>query len=248
MNKKRITAGRRNKKNNSQESDLTFVAVIAHQMKGPLSKIRWSSEILLDEDMGPLNKNQKELTHQIHADAMKINETIALAVSIMKAESGEEKIQLQKFDLRKISLGTVKELDYARRGKNLAVVVSAKGGKALKAVCDERMVKQALFNLLANAIHYSKPGGKIEMAFSRNAREIVASVRDQGIGIPRGQERNIFKKFFRADNARKKSPEGFGLGLFFTKLLVTTWGGRIWFESEEGRGSTFYFTIPVIKS
>ena len=111
---------------------------------------------------------------------------------------------------------------------------------------DIEKISLAIQNLLDNAIRYNTIGGEIELALKKKDSEIEFSIRDTGIGIPKNQQQRIFTKFFRAPNALKLETEGSGLGLFIAKNIIEAHGGRIWFESEEGSGTTFYFTLPVV--
>jgi signal transduction histidine kinase len=111
---------------------------------------------------------------------------------------------------------------------------------------DIEKISLAIQNLLENAIRYNKIGGEIELVLKKKDSEIEFSIRDTGIGIPKNQQERIFTKFFRAPNALKLETEGSGLGLFIVKNIIEAHGGRIWFESEEGKGTTFYFTLPVV--
>jgi two-component system sensor histidine kinase VicK len=102
-------------------------------------------------------------------------------------------------------------------------------------------------NLLSNSINYTNDDGSIEVTWrlKEGRKEVVYSVHDNGIGIPENQKARIFSKFFRGENARTQVPDGSGLGLALVKNLVESWGGQIWFESEQNKGSTFSFTIPL---
>jgi len=117
----------------------------------------------------------------------------------------------------------------------------------LQATVDAFRIEQVLTNLLTNAIKYSPQGGPIEVTIEENAEahEARFSVRDRGMGIPREQQAHIFERFVRADNVRATRISGTGLGLYLSRELVERHGGRIYFASEEGVGSTFYFTLPA---
>jgi signal transduction histidine kinase len=100
-----------------------------------------------------------------------------------------------------------------------------------------------LQNLLANAVRYTPPSGTVEIKIEKNADGVSVSVKDNGYGIPEDAKSRIFTKLFRADNAKEKEPSGTGLGLYLVKSLVDRLGGKIWFESKEGVGSTFYVDL-----
>jgi signal transduction histidine kinase len=110
---------------------------------------------------------------------------------------------------------------------------------------DVEKISLAIQNLLDNAIRYTPSGGKITVSLETKGNYIEFSIKDTGIGIPKTQQERIFTKFFRGSNALKTETEGSGLGLFIVKNIIEAHGGKIWFESEEGKGTTFYFTLPV---
>jgi signal transduction histidine kinase len=117
--------------------------------------------------------------------------------------------------------------------------------KLPKVKIDPEKISLVIENLLDNAIRYNLVGGTITISLDLKNDEIEFSIEDSGIGIPESEKSNIFQKFFRASNALKKETEGSGLGLFVAKNIVEAHGGKIWFESEEGKGTTFHFTIPI---
>ena len=117
--------------------------------------------------------------------------------------------------------------------------------KLPKVMLDVEKMRLAIQNLLDNAIRYTRPEGRVTVSLRHVKKEIELSVKVTGIGIPKDQQERVFIKFFRGANAIRLETEGSGLGLFIVKNIIEAHGGKIWFESEEGKGTTFYFTIPV---
>jgi signal transduction histidine kinase len=112
---------------------------------------------------------------------------------------------------------------------------------------DVEKIKLAIQNFLENAIRYTKPGGEVIISLKYLEGKIEFSIKDTGVGISKDQQARVFTKFFRGANVIRMETEGSGLGLFIAKNIIEAHGGRIWFESEEGKGATFYFTLPVKK-
>jgi histidine kinase len=104
-----------------------------------------------------------------------------------------------------------------------------------------------VLNLLSNAIKYTRPGGDVAVRLARDGDTVTCTVRDSGVGIPRNAQGRLFEKFYRAENVLTIETEGTGLGLYLVRLIVEQLGGRVWCESEEGRGSLFGFTLPAVE-
>jgi signal transduction histidine kinase len=161
---------------------------------------------------------------------------------------GEESagLKLEKVNLLK----TVEEILFEFSGEtfNRGIELTLLKPKDLPEInCDKEMVRVIIQNLVENAIKYSFPHGKIFISINsrKDSNEVEISVRDNGIGISKENQKNVFNKFFRATNAIKKESVGSGLGLFTTKNLVELHGGKIWFESEYNNGTTFFVRLPI---
>ena len=118
--------------------------------------------------------------------------------------------------------------------------------KSFELLIDESKIRQVFVNLLDNAIKYSKIGGIVEIGYNKETLgKIIVYVKDKGIGIPKLQQSRVGEKFFRGDNAIMAQTDGTGLGLYISKAIIEAHGGKIWFESKLGKGSTFYFFLPI---
>lgn len=219
-----------------------FVSLASHQLRTPLTATKWVSEELLLPP-APLSDERKDhYLRQIHA-------------------SNERMIRLvnQLLDASRIGFGTlaykpevvhiddVVELmlrDITPEIKNSGVKLETKVDKHLPVIhMDRTWVQVILQNLVSNALRYSQPGQSVIVSITNQNNEILIKVKDSGCGIPVSQQSKIFTKLFRADNARQLVGEGSGLGLYITKALVEQVGGKIWFESAENKGTTFYVKL-----
>lgn len=239
-----ITDSTENRKLDEAKSG--FISIASHQLRTPLTTIRWYSEMLLSEDAGELNKDQREFLSEIHGGAERLYKTIDLLLGISRVESGKQKGEKTSIDLTLMTEDVAKELDPQFKEAGLTYVAEPAPGDSIKAYFDPILFRQVILNLLSNSIRYTNKGGTVLAKWFLNENnEVVYSVRDNGIGIPVSQQSRIFSKFFRAENALTKVPDGSGLGLALVKDLVEKWGGTIRFETVEGEGTTFIFTIPL---
>lgn len=224
------------------EAKSSFISIASHQLRTPLTSVRWYSEMLMDEDMGPLNKDQKEFASQVHESALRLFQTIDTLLALSRFESGKLQEDPIKIDLKLFMDGILKDLGPLLREKNLSLSLDLLPDVP-NILIDRFMFREAVTNLIANSIRYTNIGGKIKVSFKNESGQILCSVSDNGIGIPDEDKDKIFARFYRANNAIRKVPDGSGLGLSLVKSFVEKWGGRIWFESKPGEGTTFYFTI-----
>lgn len=232
------------------DAKASFISIASHQLRTPLTSVRWYSEILLDEEAGKLNNDQKEFARQVHEGALRLFRTIDTLLAISRLESGKSQGEVVETDLRSFSENIVKDMGALTKDRNLDLSIDFPDNIP-KVVIGNFMLREVVTNLIANSIRYTHKGGKIQLGFKYDGREITGLVFDNGIGIPEEDKDKIFSKFYRASNAVEKVPDGSGLGLSLVKGFVEKWGGKIWFESVVDEGTTFYFTIPeecVLKS
>ncbi|MBI5798917.1 MAG: PAS domain-containing protein [Candidatus Yonathbacteria bacterium] len=226
-----------------------FISVASHQLRTPLTSIRWYSEMLLSGDVGQLNKAQRDFLEEVHGGAERLYQTVDLLLGISRVESGKIKTEKQSINLSVFTGEIVKELASQVGEKEAALSVVPPAGDPVVVSLDPLTLRQVILNLFSNAIRYTKSkDGVIEITWQKDEEknEAVYSVRDNGIGIPESVRDRVFSKFFRAENARAVIPDGSGLGLALVKELVGSWSGKVWFETEEGKGTTFFFTVPLV--
>lgn len=223
-----------------------FISIASHQLRTPLTSIRWYSEVLSDGSMGPLNKEQADFLNEIYQGSIRLFKTIDTLLALSRVESGKFQEHPVILDARVFAEGVVKEVEPLLQDKKITTNINTEG-EIPSILVDAFMLKEVLTNLVANSIRYTNDGGVIDIYFKKEDDHIVCSVHDNGIGIPEDQKAKIFDRFFRADNAVSKVPDGSGLGLSLVRELVEKWGGKVWFDSKEGEGATFFVTIPIAK-
>jgi signal transduction histidine kinase len=221
-----------------------FLANMSHELRTPLNAINGFSEVLLEKLFGDINPKQEEYLRDILTSGQHLLSLINDILDISKVEAGRMELERTRFDLREAlhsSLMMIRERT-TRHAIQLNLNMDDTIGE-LEA--DERKVKQVIFNLLSNAVKFTPDGGCITMTARMSDSVAAVAVQDTGIGIAPDEQARIFEEFQQAKQDPLQKQEGTGLGLTLAKKFVELHGGRIWVESEVGKGSTFTFTIPV---
>ncbi|MEK7452920.1 MAG: ATP-binding protein [Patescibacteria group bacterium] len=228
------------------EAKSEFISIASHQLRTPLTTIRWYSEMLLDDDADILSEQQREFLNEIHNGTKRLYKTIDLLLGISRIEGGKLKEEKKLIDFALFINDLKKELDPQMLEKKLKFLITPPENNSVMIHLNPLLLRQVLLNLISNSIRYTNDNGIIEVRWNNDKEKnvVICSVKDDGIGIPLLQQKRIFSKFFRAENAISKIPDGSGLGLALVKEIILSWNGNIWFETMENKGTTFFFTIP----
>jgi signal transduction histidine kinase len=219
-----------------------FLANMSHELRTPLNAITGFSQVLRKQLFGEINAKQAEYLEDILASSRHLLSLIDDVLDLSKVEAGQIELKLSPFSLLEaLERGVVMVRERATT-KRVRIGLSMSDVDVITA--DERRVTQVVFNLLSNAVKFTPPGGTIDVDAAQVDGEIRISVTDTGPGIPSEDQGRIFEEFQQAA-AGKEQREGTGLGLALSKRLVELHGGRIWVDSEPGRGSTFAFALPI---
>ena len=220
-----------------------FVSLASHQLRTPLTAVGWYIELLQKEAAHLFSEEQKDYLAQIVSSHQRMVALVNDLLNVSRIELGRLHVDPEHTDLRALVEQIVNELTPQIQEKKLQF--KKRLPERLQAFVDPRLLQMVLENLLSNAIKYTPVGGLIELAMILGPQEVRFEVRDTGYGIPASQQHRVFEKLFRADNIAKTDTVGTGIGLYIARSSTEAWGGRLWFESEEGHGTTFYFTVPL---
>lgn len=222
-----------------------FVTIAAHQLRTPLSAVKWTLRLILDQDLGPISKEQEETLKKGYQSNERMIGLINDLLDITRIEEGRFIYSLSKISFVELFKETLESFQTLIRMKNITIKVKLPKGDKVDMTIDKEKIKLVLQNLIENAIHYSLPQSIVTISVKCDKMNLRFMIEDHGMGIPKNQQARVFTKFFRGNNAVKMETEGTGLGLYLTKNIIEKHGGKIWFEAEENKGSTFYFTLPL---
>ncbi len=221
-----------------------FLANMSHELRTPLNAIIGFSEVLLERLFGELNAKQDDYLKDIHSSGKHLLQLINDILDLSKVEAGRMELDAAAFDLPAAIANAMTLIRERAQKHEIALTLDADPSLG-EIVADERKFKQILLNLLSNAVKFTPDGGRIAVSARGDGVEVVVAVRDTGIGIAPEDQEAVFEEFRQVGRNYTNKQEGTGLGLALTRKFVELHGGRIWLESEPGKGSTFTFTIPT---
>ena len=232
------------KETESDKAKTEFASLVSHQLRTPFATINWYIELLLSKDVGSLNEKQTQYLQEVYKASKRMVALVNVLLSISRIEMGITKIEKKLINIVTLVETIVNEekLQIKDKGLKIKKVFDKNMPKIL---ADPKQLTIIFQNLLANAIKYSSKGGNISLKIGHKSNNIIITVTDFGMGIPKVAQPKIFTRFFRADNAKAQQPEGIGLGLYILKAVVDMMNGKVWFKSQENKGTTFYVTIPI---
>jgi len=221
-----------------------FISLASHQLRTPISKIKWITEMLVDDKTASFSDSQKSLLKNLSITTEQLISIVTSLLNVSRIESGRIAINSVNVPIEHVIDEVTKSMDvFIKQKKQKLFVEIEKDLPHIK--IDTKLIGEVYKNLISNAIKYSPENGKISIEVYAQNNELISRIIDCGYGIPQNQQNKVFKRFFRADNIVKVDPNGSGLGLYLAKSIVEMSGGKIYFESQENKGTTFTFTLPL---
>lgn len=225
-----------------------IVSISAHQIRTSLSALKWIVKMFLDGDLGKLTPEQENLMRKAFDGVERSVEIVSDLLLANKTEEAiEKKYIYSKVDIVELIDSAIFDFSGEAHVRGIEIIFLKPTDGTLYLNADKDKIRIIFQNLLENAIKYSNLHGKVFITLKHQGDMAQISVKDTGIGISEEGKKKIFEKFFRDEEAKKKEAVGSGIGLFTSKQIVEKHGGRIWFDSEEKDGTTFFFTIPIYK-
>ncbi|OIO46284.1 MAG: hypothetical protein AUJ31_02235 [Parcubacteria group bacterium CG1_02_39_15] len=221
-----------------------FVSVVSHQLRSPLSNFRWAIELLMSGRIGQIEEKQLEYFKILKENSNRMKELVSDLLTVSRIETAELPTKKEECHLEDIIKDFIKEFQPFATASNVEIAFKPQLNLP-KVLVDASQIKLVIENLLDNAIRYIKEPGKVEIRLERQNEQLYFEIKDTGVGIPKDDQKYIFQKFFRSENIMRHQTQGTGLGLYIARAIIEKLGGKIGFKSQEGKGSTFYFTLPI---
>jgi len=228
----------------ANKSKAEFVSFVSHELKLPMTSIKGYSDLMLAGATGPLNENQVKFLTTVHNNVNRMATLVSDLVDITRIEGGNIRLEPRAVSVSDAidEVVTLAKTQIEQKKQTISVDIP---NYLPKSWCDRTRLSQILTNLISNANKYSPEDGVLLVQAIRVDGFIQVKVQDNGLGMTLEDQRNLFTKFFRSVDEKVRDAPGTGLGLSITKNLIELQGGKIWFESEFRKGSTFFFTVPV---
>lgn len=221
-----------------------FVSLASHQLRTPLSSINWFVQMLLDEDAGKINDEQRDYLEEVFDGNKRMIDLVNSLLNVSRIELGTFAVDPENAQITDIADSVIEEITPIAIAKNLSVS-NEYGHNIPEIPLDTKLTRIIIQNLVSNAVKYTPARGSVIVRVTKGEKTLILDVEDTGYGIPAHQQSKMFTKLFRADNVKAQDTTGTGLGLYIIKSIVETAGGAISFVSEENKGTTFTVEIPL---
>lgn len=221
-----------------------FVSLASHQLRTPLSTINWYSEVLLNGDVGKLKKEQEKYVETVYHASKRMGDLVNALLNVSRLELGTFTVKPEETDVRALLKSTLAE--HKQQIELKSIQCTTRLSKIPLMMIDQKLLHMVFQNIINNAVKYTPIKGRIVIKLAIQKKDLLLRIQDNGCGIPTEQQDQVFTKLFRADNARKIDPDGTGLGLYIAKSILDRVGGKIWFESEKNKGTTFFVILPIV--
>ena len=227
-----------------EKMKLDFVSMASHELRTPLTSIIGYLSVFLNENKGKVAPDEMSLLEKSLISSQQLLILVQNLLNVNKIEREQMSVSAESLDYLPVITKVIEDLKNQAVQKNIILNFNPPQNIP-KVMADPIRIPEVITNLVANSINYTNPGGKVEVSLQISPNEITTVISDNGIGIPKEALPHLFSKFFRVSNLSQQASKGTGLGLYISKSIIEKLGGKIWAESEIGKGSKFIFTLPI---
>ncbi|TSC57897.1 MAG: putative signal transduction histidine kinase [Candidatus Peregrinibacteria bacterium Greene0416_19] len=220
-----------------------LLGIVSHQLASPITALRWDLESLFDDYLTKIGNDGRKTLEEMKQSTVNLADLVSMILDVSRIQLGKVKIDKKPLELTAFFEEMIHVIEPGAKEKKI-IFTSKLPAAFPTANLDRRYTRMTIENLLTNAVKYTPEGGKVNFVVSIRDGHVLCEVRDTGCGIPKKDQEKIFGKLFRASNIQN-SVDGNGFGLYVAKGAVESQGGKIWFESEEGKGTTFFVDLPL---
>ncbi|MBI2640479.1 MAG: Cache 3/Cache 2 fusion domain-containing protein [Candidatus Sungbacteria bacterium] len=221
-----------------------FISIAAHQLRTPLSAVKWALRLILDGDLGSLKSEQREYLQSSYDTNERLIQLVNDLLNVSRIEEGRFELSFLEEDLASLTEKAVSSFKDIAAKRNVELFFQKPKGPLPAIPLDRQKIEMVLQNLIENALAYTPSGGKVQVSLEEKPEALLVNIQDTGIGIPPKERERLFTKFYRSSQATKMQPGGSGLGLFISHNIIVGHRGTIEVESEVGKGSMFQFSLP----
>jgi len=232
----------------SKNIETDFITLTSHQLRTPLSGMKWLLELLQKDNNKNLTRKQRQFLEKIYNSNERMIALVNDLLEVSRIESGKEKLFVRPTDLASIVRALIREWEKEIKRKKLKVSLTVEQEPFPLVATEPNRIKQAIGNIISNSVIYNKDMGRIDIDLKVDGGKALVKVSHNGPPIPKEEQSRIFRKFFRGSNSIPLESHGTGLGLFIAKAFIEASGGKIWFESKPRTETAFYFTLPLMKT
>lgn len=230
----------------ADEKNKEFISVATHELRTPLTAIIGYLSMVNEDMSDKLAPEIKPMIDQAFKGTNHLRDLINDMLDVARLEGGRAEFKIAPISIKTVAAEVVSTLQITAREHS--IVLSYDDMNAMDVIADESRLTIVLNNFISNALKYNRPNGTVKVSHSINEGQLVTAIVDTGLGIPEAQKAHMFEKFFRVEDADRKSVVGTGLGMYITREYVLAMGGKVWFESTHGVGTTFFFSLPLAKT
>ena len=221
-----------------------FISVVSHQLRSPLTNLKWIIEVFASGGLGQIDEKQTKYLTILKENSDRMTDLINDLITVSRIETKTFLPQKTEFSFPGLIKMVISEFKSFYESRNIEIKFQTQENLQKISVSHD-LLKMVIVNLLDNAIRYTRGRGIIEIGLEKRRKKFYFEIKDSGVGIPREDQKYIFQKFFRSSNILRYQTRGIGLGLYIVKSIIEKLGGTIWFKSQEGVGSAFWFTLPI---